>query len=77
MAGSHPYVLVVCRAQGSDDNFHIGFTFDSDIPCQFTVFTGVADSIEVDSLGRGKTRYNTACAAGTNYTAFILFVFVL
>ena len=41
---------VMSRVNGSPDRFRLRFTFDSDIPCQFTIFTSIADSLEVGNL---------------------------
>lgn len=38
------------RVNGSTERFRLGFTFDSDIPCHFTIFTSIADSLEVGNL---------------------------
>lgn len=43
-------VDVMSRVNGSTDRFRLSFTFDSDISCQFTIFTSIDDSLEVDNL---------------------------
>lgn len=54
------WLALICnnyRVEGSNDEFHLNFTFDSDVPCEFSVFTCVADSVEVNTLRQDKLRY--------------------
>ena len=41
------------RLQDSDSQYHIEFMFDSDVPCQFTIFDFLPNTIEMESLKNG------------------------
>lgn len=48
----------------SSQEFCLSFTFDSDLPCQFTIFTSIPDNEEVDSLRKRRCQHyfpNVGC----------------
>lgn len=49
----------VFRVDGSNERFRLSFTFDSDLPCQFTILTCIADNVDVGSLNN--RRYPPPC----------------
>ena len=43
-------VYVCCRVPGSTEDYYMEFRFDSDVDCQFRVFTAISDTASIDNL---------------------------
>ena len=49
------------RVEGSNTDYHLEFTFDSDVDCCFTIYNFLPDTADLEILKNGLvSTYNTA-----------------
>lgn len=61
--------IKLVKANGSNERFRLQFTFDSDLPCQFTIFLRISDSVEVCSLKKHSSEAGEAASSVFKYGA--------